>query len=101
VYLAVVLAVLRAWGVADGGAAAELAPAGPLHRPLVRALVRRDPARWDEHAATWPNLVALLNQAGLGASVRVGAGAWRALVPRRGRRAPLRVGPVALGGRAR
>lgn len=95
VYLAVVADVLRAWGVGAGEVAGL--PEGPLHRRLVRALATTDPACWDEHAATRLNVTALLNQPRLRAGVRAGAGVWRAVLPRRGRRAPLRVGPVVIG----
>lgn len=95
VYLAVAGDVLRAWGVRAGEAA--VVSKGPLHRPLVRALVTADPACWDEHALTRLNVLALLNQPRLRSGVRMGAGAWRAVLPRRGRRAPLRVGPVVVG----
>lgn len=67
------------------GATVPALPAGRRVRALVRSLARRDPAAWDEYAATRANLLALLPGLGWRSAPAVAAGCVRAALPGRRR----------------
>lgn len=73
-----------------GRASANGHTAGTLQRPLSQALLRTNPASWDEYALTPANLLALLHQRDWGTTGRTAfTTAWSAR-PRRNRRVGLR-----------
>lgn len=82
--LAVITAVLDRLQPRPAGARSQQRGA---HRPLVAALTRTDPARWNEYGASVRNLLALTTQPSTRQTAAAAITALHALVPRRGRRA--------------
>jgi hypothetical protein len=69
--------------------------AGRRRAALVRAMARRDPATWDEYAASRANLWALVHDLGARGVGVAAVGALRAAAPVRGRRVGLRLAAPA------